>query len=76
MKIANLLIAQRSTKPHENTVYLTSIRQQAFPRVASEILLKELFEPQAGELTCNLTSLVGSQSIMQRATAGYADNPD
>ena len=28
-------------------MYLASIRQQAFPQVTPEILLKELFEPQA-----------------------------
>jgi hypothetical protein len=40
----------RRTKTHENTVYFASIRQQAFPEVAPEILLKELFEPQAALL--------------------------
>jgi hypothetical protein len=53
---------------------LASIRQQAFPQVAPEILLKELFEPQAAWLfTHNLqfNEPVWSRSIMQRTTAGY-----
>jgi hypothetical protein len=53
---------------------LASIRQQAFPQVAPEILLKEcLSRRPLGFSRDNLqfNEPVWSQSIMQRTTAGY-----
>ena len=42
--------ATRRTKTHENTIYLSKYSATSFSQVTPEILLKELFEPQAALL--------------------------